>query len=165
MWPDGSHDRRLSVKLEENAGEKPPVFSEANRFHQYCNNCRRVAAEMKMCTGCDSVHYCDKKCQQQSWAEHKVLCNAISQLSKLQNDQINERCSFNRSNSKVVELVGSRCTVRCEIGGQKCEALWDTGAEVSLISIEWLQRNGVTYDIKDVRSLLGGTLKIQAVGK
>ena len=118
---------------------------------------------MKMCTGCDSVRYCDKECQRKSWADHKVLCNAIRTCSQLQSDRVKEQCSFG-GNPKLVELIGARCTVACVIGGVDCEALWDTGAEVSLISSDWLRRKGIIYEVKDVKALLGGALRLRAVG-
>ena len=117
---------------------------------------------MKICTGWDIVNYCDKECQRKSWADHKVLCNAIRTCSQIQSDRVKEQCSFG-GNPKLVELVGARCTVACEIGGVDCEALWDTGAEVSLISSDWLRRKGIDYEVKDVKALLGGALRLRAV--
>ena len=35
--------------------------------------------------------------------------------------------------SKVVQLVGKRCTVDCLLNGKQVEALWDTGAQCSVI--------------------------------
>ena len=35
--------------------------------------------------------------------------------------------------SKVVQLVGKRCTVDCLLNGKQVEALWDTGAQCSII--------------------------------
>ena len=39
-----------------------------------------------------------------------------------------------QQHATVVGLVGKRCTVKGEINGQKVDVLWDTGAQVSLIS-------------------------------
>ena len=41
----------------------------------------------------------------------------------------------------MVGLVGEKCTMKCSINGQQSRVLWDTGAQVSLISRQWLDRN------------------------
>ena len=51
------------------------------------------------------------------------------------------------------------------MNGVECNALWGTGAEVSLISTRWLERHNVPFLIKNVEDLLGSDLRVQAVGK
>ena len=156
------------VKLLEDAGERHAAFSETTMSHR-CNNCEGESAKLKTCSGCQSVWYCDKKCQTLCWTSHKVLCKAIQSLRKIGDKRINERCSFDvrdtEEMAKVVSLVGEKCAVKCKLNGVECNALWDTGAEVSLISTKWLERNKVPFHIKNVEDLLGSDLKVQAVGK
>ena len=49
----------------------------------------------------------------------------------------------------VVGLVGKRCTVMGEINGRMVEVLWDTGAQVSIISDELVRRNFPDITVKD----------------
>ena len=36
--------------------------------------------------------------------------------------------------SQIAKLVGNRCTIECELSESSVEALWDTDAQVSIIS-------------------------------
>ena len=56
--------------------------------------------------------------------------------------------------SKVVGLVGKRCMVHCQLNGQKVHALWDTGAQVSLISKKWLDEHLPDLPLRNIESLL-----------
>ena len=148
-----------------------PISSDANQESHQCNNCKHVALvnQLQVCSGCECVQYCDKKCQRQSWAGHKVLCKAIQHLRKVEEDKVDEKCSFDvrhpQTKSKLIDLVGQRCTVKCKLNGVESTVLWDTGAEVSLISVQWLQDRNIPYKINSVEALLGGSLRLQAVGK
>ena len=43
-----------------------------------------------------------------------------------------------KQHTKITNLVGNRCTVNCQLGGKTAQALWDTGAQVSLVSKQFL---------------------------
>jgi len=53
----------------------------------------------------------------------------------------------------VVGLVGKRCTVNGEINSHSVEVLWDTGAQVPIISNEFL-KNFPGVVAKDISELL-----------
>ena len=55
----------------------------------------------------------------------------------------------------VVRLVGHKCTVKCLLDGLETNALWDTGAQVSIISQSWLKQCLPGCDIRDIAELLG----------
>ena len=59
---------------------------------------------------------------------------------------------------KLVKLVGRKCVVNCCLEGKETKVLWDTGAEVALISRTWLDENFPEKPIKDVSELLGHEL-------
>ena len=44
--------------------------------------------------------------------------------------------------------VGKKCMVHCQLNGQKVHLLWDTGAEVSLISKKWLDEHLPDYPLE-----------------
>ena len=74
---------------------------------------------------------------------------------------IDVKCSFishivPKVHHKLVKLVGERCIIDCEIGGVVGDALWDTGAQVSLLSKLWLEKEkGDSVVIQSLESLVG----------
>ena len=126
-----------------------------------CSNCGKGGAK-KVCASCNASCYCDAECQHRHWKAHKVICNTIKELS----DREAEKCTFKNPDQgrRCVELVGRKCTVECRIQDLKVKALWDTGAEVSLISEQWLNENCAGVEIKSVASLLGVDLEVEGVG-
>ena len=149
--------------------ERRPVTAEKSSHK--CNNCVGVADENKLqaCSGCRSVTYCSSKCQKQHWRQHKVLCNAIQFLAKKQEDDCRKKCEYMshldpEQHRQVVDLVGRRCIVHCKIGGIEVKSLWDTGSQVSLISLAWLTRHFKDFKIKSIKDLLGDEIDLEAVG-
>lgn len=53
--------------------------------------------------------------------------------------------------NEIVELVGARCLVLGKLNGVKSEFLWDTGAQVSLISDKWLKNNTNRVNVRPLR--------------
>ena len=40
-----------------------------------CDGCQKQSSEnMKLCSGCERVRYCDAECQKKHWKEHKKVC-------------------------------------------------------------------------------------------
>ena len=95
------------------------------------------------CQGCKAVKYCNKWCQKQKqhWSEHKKLCCAIQDLSKAEENSNSGHFMSHltpKQHSKIANLVGNHCTVNCQLGGKTAQALWDTGAQVSLVLKQFL---------------------------
>ena len=149
----------------EKSGQHRKDFVEKRQMRSQvgiqCSNCGKRGAK-KMCASCDASYYCDAECQRRHWKTHKVICNTIKELS----DREAEECTFKNPDQerRYVELVGRKCTVECRIQDLKVKALWDTGAEVSLISEQWLNENCAGVEIKSVASLLGVDLEVEGVG-
>ena len=65
-------------KLEDGSTRKPSDFEfkqDDDKIHdQTCSFCSRVAKDLKKCTRCLRVQYCDKTCQQKHWPDHKLMC-------------------------------------------------------------------------------------------
>ena len=57
--------------------------------------------------------------------------------------------------AQVVRLVRRKCIVKCLLNGPETDALWDTGAQVSIISHNWLKQCLPGCDIRDIAELLG----------
>ena len=45
-----------------------------------CGQVQRDKCKFKRCSGCETVKYCSKKCQQACWEDHKSICCAIKEL-------------------------------------------------------------------------------------
>ena len=55
--------------------------------------------------------------------------------------------------------------IECEIAGYIEDALWDTGAQVSLICKKWLAKLGIDIEIKSLESLIGAEgIKLSGAG-
>ena len=68
-----------------------------------------------------------------------------------------------KQHSKITNLVGNRCTVNCLLEGKTAQALWDTGAQVSLVSKQFLREMFPDTEIKDISELIEAELNITTV--
>ena len=57
------------------------------------------------------------------------------------------------------------CEVNCRLNGKRTKGLWDTGAQVSVVSRNWLILNLPELLLRDISELVGGELDIQAENK
>lgn len=57
--------------------------------------------------------------------------------------------------------MGSRCTVSCQLSGVPVEVLWDTGAEVFLVSLGWWKSHLPTTPLRSLSELLETDLKLE----
>ena len=44
---------------------------------QFCDNCRKRSDQLKKCSKCNQMYYCDKECQQNDWKCHKFECKVM----------------------------------------------------------------------------------------
>ena len=123
-----------------------------------CRFCGKTEGDIpfKQCSGCKAVRYCSKACQADRWKEHKTLCQAISTLADQNYREDRERLQTfvshlsPQEHAQVIRLVGRKCTVKCLLNGVETEALWDTGAQVSIIPSNWVRK---FYPGTDVRNI------------
>ena len=55
----------------------------------------------------------------------------------------------------VARLVGKKCKVSYVLNGVPVEALWDTGAQVSIVSKSWLEEYLPSSKLRNIEQLLG----------
>ena len=71
-----------------------------------------------------------------------------------------------RKPERIVRLVGrnSKCVVDCYLEDKPTEVLWDTGAQVSIVSEDFLQSKLPTVQTRDIKQLFGtdGSISLQA---
>ena len=70
-------------------------------------------------------------------------------------EQTKETMSKAKEHAKLVQLVGQKCTVTCLLDGVLTEALWDTGAQVSILSHCWVKQHLPGNEVRDIGELLG----------
>ena len=141
-----------------------------------CNCCHKVEGNLKLkqCKGCKAVRYCSERCQKAHWKTHKKICQAIQELSKLskqqdivQDDGEDPNVSVSHINPKqhaqVTRLVGKRCTVVGELNNKQFEMLWDTGAQVSVISGYDMSQYFPDIPIRKTEDFLGTETEINLV--
>ena len=140
----------------------------SNALH--CNHCGKDNSSM-LCTGCKSVLYCSKQCQKDNWVTHKPFCTAIKVLEEKNKETKHKEVGqikgvvheiSPKARQKLVKLVGDKCSLNVMLDNHECEVLWDTGAQVSLCSKEWLDSQLPGTELKPVKELFEGELSISA---
>ena len=124
-----------------------------------CVNCGRKGVSLKECSKCQSVHYCSRKCQRTHWMKHKQLCSAIKYLSNQEKRDTSDSAMYvshltPNQYAKVAKLVGKRCMVQCVMNNVQTQALWDTSAQVSIVSKDWIAENLPTAESRRMNELL-----------
>ena len=60
------------------ANFEPLVHCINNEFKsKFCDNCRKRSDQLKNCSKCYQMYYCDKECQQNDWKCHKFECKVM----------------------------------------------------------------------------------------
>ncbi|CAB3994113.1 Hypothetical predicted protein [Paramuricea clavata] len=106
-----------------------------------------------------------KKCQESEkhWGEHKTLCKELSHLNEqnIINREVNKGtyvCNLSpKEGATVARLVGKKYTVKCFLNGVESTALWDTGAQVSIVYHDWVLKNLPKAQLRTVETLLGAS--------
>ena len=108
---------------------------------------------------------CSQECQKEQWKDHKILCQIICELSGAGNQSASglgdasDPAFFSshitaKQRGKIARLVGNKCKVKCSLDQEEFEVLWDTGAQVSLISQEMLDERLPCLEVKNISDLL-----------
>ena len=56
--------------------------------------------------------------------------------------------------SVLTKLFGRKCTIQCLLNGVRTSALWDTGAQVSIVSTDWISKHLPHAKLQPVEELL-----------
>ena len=121
------------------------------------------------CKCCKLVSYCNQTCQIADWSQHKTLCNAIRRETKHRNEESQDNSSETfmshltpKEHAKLIGLVGRRCTIMGKLNDKPVKVLWDTGAQVSIVSAKFIKDNFPNFMINDVSELLTCDLTLTA---
>ena len=162
---------KKSEKKKES--EKQPIREESKvekeKAHIATKQCRRCLTKVDMrtpcrCSSCKCVYYCSQQCQTTDWENHKELCTVIKDLSEESQENAKQARIFSAVPETVAKLVGRKCIVNCIMNKKKINCLYDTGAQVSLISEELLEVNKMNVEIREIKELLEGeeSLEVQS---
>ena len=113
------------------------------------------------------VYYCSTGCQKRQWNARQALCKAIQGLPKPLEDNVKglgDGCDSivfvshltPKQHADVARLFDRKCSVNCCLNDIKVTALWDTGAQVSIITEHVLKQQLLNLKIRDINELLGG---------
>ena len=175
MWRIWSY--RVRVRKEfETFGKRGPATPPSGQGlagelpSRQCNHCLKcLIGNFWRCKCCKLVNYCNRQCQRSDWPHHKALCTAISnrEFKHSEAPQDNRQEVFMshltpKEHEKLIKLVGRRCTIKGKLNGKTVEILWDTGAQVSIISNKYLEEHFSDCKIKDVSELLNCDLALTA---
>ena len=59
-----------------------------------------------------------------------------------------------KQHTKLVKLVGEKCNVKCKLNDVELSVLWDTGAQISLLSTTQLKKYFGDMKIQNINLLL-----------
>ena len=143
-----------NLKAQGNEYRQPRRRGLAGKsISRQCNYClKNLNKNFWRCKCCKLVSYCNQTYQRGNWPYHKTLCNAIkrevkrtTQVSQDKHSEVFMSRLSQKENEKLISLVGQRCTVTGKINGKTVEVLWDTGAQVSIVSAKFLKENFQKY--------------------
>ena len=139
--------------------------------HQCCF-CKRFAdvdVKFKRCSGCHATKYCSNHCQKKHWPEHKSLCKTTQQLiahnqassvpSSLENGQYVTHLTP-RQHTTVAKLVEKRI-INCKLNELETQALWDIGAQVSVLPKRWVADKFPGIKLRNIEELAGQGVEIE----
>ena len=133
-----------------------------------CSFCGNKYSEsiFKLCGECEAVRYCYKICQRKHWTSHKGICEAIFELTVKQSKKVENIGGYNsfytlKQKNQLVNLIGRKSTVNCFLFDINCKILWNTGANISVISKSNGRQNFPYLKIRELREILDNTDSFQ----
>lgn len=152
-------------KWERTPSEGQEVVQDAENKSHPCGNCgkKQDGTNTQRCAKCKTVYYFSRRCQKDHWKIHQPLCDAIVVMNAKESEKEKQWLKKGqyishltpKQHNTVIKLVGNRCLVKCSMNDIPTEALWDTGAQVSIASHEWVTTNLANSEIHPLEELLG----------
>ena len=56
--------------------------------------------------------------------------------------------------NKVAKLIGQRCLISCNLNKIRTDVLWDTGAQVSIVSKPWLNEHLPDMNVRLINEIV-----------
>ena len=98
-------------------------------------------------------------CQLRSWTYHKTICTSIATLHGQHKEKTCKSGSYStnltsKEKKKVAEVPSDKCVIQCRLNQREALVLLDTGAQVSIISEDYVQQNHSDSEIKHISHIL-----------
>ena len=111
-------------------------------------------------------------CQVKDWANHKQICLAIYEFSGKfekaepgRGDGEDSRVFVShltpQGQEKLSKLVGRKCLIKCRMNGVKLPVLFDTGAQVSIVSSKQLKEHFPQSETQDIKDLFDQNVELE----
>ena len=162
MWCGGtpctqmpSWEQLGKLKMTEGLGQSS--VSSTSRPKIFCDACNIMFIDNYICCHkCESVYFCNNKCEQDS-KQHQKLCQSISDLKQKHSNKILKAGTYSTTltvieNRAVAGLVDKRYLLNCYLNNQPSTLLLDSGAQVFIINIEEFGKNFPDVEIQYIRS-------------
>ena len=158
----------MSAERKRPGTEELRPWSVGSQEMSHCSFCGEKDFEsiFKLSGECEAVRYCSKICQRKHWTSYKVICEAISDLTVEQSKKIENIGVYNsfytpKQKSQLVNLIGRKSAVNCFFFDINCKILWDTGANISVISKSYVRQNFPCLKIRELREIVDNTDSFQ----
>ena len=170
----GAWTLSLTLSSQRESGKHATVISggrgitDFDTKPQCCNYCgtEQNGLTIWKCSGCRLAKYCNTSCQKKHWPSHKAVCHAVQTLGNASARNIKYSNFVThltpKQSSQIAKLVGNQCTITCELNGNFVEVLWDTGAQVSIISQKYLNSRFPGIKLKNISELIDCELDLTA---
>ena len=149
----------VEVVLDQRPSTTTEKSSTNNKENKCCRVCTKVCDEVKRCHLCKSGCYCSRECRKQDESAHEEICGYIRELEKIEGQKlvysVREQQQV-KVKARLVRLVGEKPVLNCTLSKELTEALWDTGAMVSMVSSKWLQENLPDVNPMSISNFLEG---------
>ena len=181
MWRGQSQDSRLSTKRVEAVEARCPAASENSKSSQkpeapdpHVQQLEESNGKSSPPAAFDSFQEALETLQSSiNWYEEREKleesvveeCQATQDVLQASINQLEENdrqkyglkdfdASNPRKKNRLASLVGKKCVVACKVEGKDARLLWDTGAQVSLVSEDWLAAKLGNLEIDDLETML-----------
>ena len=92
--------------------------------------------------------------QKAQWQEHKLLCQAVSQLSNSESREFKDPACVSpltpTEHAKVIDLIGKKCMVKCLLNDCEVDMFWDTWCPGIDYTSQVVSRTPRTYSHQNV---------------
>ena len=138
-----------------------------------CIQCLKPTEKFLMCKICDTGQFCSTNCAEKH-KNHKEFCSIIASVQQIESDKVrrnsldvvdSEKLPY-KLKKKLISLVGVKPVAKLFLNGTEIDGLWDTGAQVSMMSKDFLQLNFPGVEVQPVRDfIMQETLKVKAANQ
>ena len=165
----GSYCQKVTVKSGKREGTKGLRKSSVSSpgKPQYCIYWQNRNVNMlKSCEKCGVVKYCSKVCQRRRYRSHQKICDLIFYLSNQQKKEVVKRGQYQgnlkpEEQKTLIGLIGKQNIVKLYMNDKPVDVFWDNGANISIISKEYVNNLFPNVVMKNLHDILSDADRLQ----